>query len=106
MHENIIISFSLTRGFLAPASGFQSTQFRLLEIMLGLKEELRVQYAQSPFTLVPILQWGIVGGSCCMVFVVWCINLSVDECEMSLSEAASLSNSRHTYAHEHTHIFA
>ena len=38
------------RDFLTPASGFQSTQFRLLEIRLGLKEKQRVQYAQCPFT--------------------------------------------------------
>lgn len=48
----LCVSNSPTRGFLSPASGFQSTQFRLLEIMLGLKEELRVQYAECPFTYV------------------------------------------------------
>ena len=59
MHANRIIvilcsSFSPIRGFLSPASGFQSTQFRLLEIMLGLREELRVQYAECPFTYVAV----------------------------------------------------
>ena len=47
----IVILLLLTnRGFLTPASGFQSTQFRLLEIRLGLKEEQRVKYAHCSFT--------------------------------------------------------
>ena len=45
-----ILLLLTNRGFLTPASGFQSTQFRLLEIRLGLKEEQRVKYAHCSFT--------------------------------------------------------
>jgi tryptophan 2,3-dioxygenase len=37
------------RDFLFPASGFQSTQFRLIEIRLGLGRDTRVTYAGKPF---------------------------------------------------------
>src|ERR1700745_4486088 len=37
------------RDFLFPASGFQSVQFRLIEIRLGLARGLRSQYAGQPF---------------------------------------------------------
>jgi tryptophan 2,3-dioxygenase len=37
------------RDFLFPASGFQSVQFRLIEIRLGLALEARVNYAGKPF---------------------------------------------------------
>src|SRR5262245_6905198 len=43
------------RDFLFPASGFQSTQFRLIEVRLGLTRDVRVHYAGRPFddTLAP-----------------------------------------------------
>jgi tryptophan 2,3-dioxygenase len=43
------------RDFLFPASGFQSVQFRLIEIRLGLAPTARVNYAGKPFdeTLAP-----------------------------------------------------
>jgi tryptophan 2,3-dioxygenase len=37
------------RDFLFPASGFQSTQFRLIEIRLGLSRAIRSDYAGKPF---------------------------------------------------------
>src|SRR5262245_28426511 len=37
------------RDFLFPASGFQSAQFRLIEIRLGLSRALRSDYAGKPF---------------------------------------------------------
>jgi tryptophan 2,3-dioxygenase len=37
------------RDYLFPASGFQSTQFRLIEIGLGLAREGRLGYADKPF---------------------------------------------------------
>lgn len=37
------------REFLYPASGFQSTQFRLIETKLGLRDEDRMNYNQGPF---------------------------------------------------------
>src|SRR5262245_26510706 len=37
------------RDFLFPASGFQSAQFRLIEIRLGLSREARLNYAGKPF---------------------------------------------------------
>jgi tryptophan 2,3-dioxygenase len=37
------------RDFLFPASGFQSVQFRLIEIRLGLKRDARLSYADKPF---------------------------------------------------------
>ncbi|XP_071786743.1 tryptophan 2,3-dioxygenase-like [Asterias amurensis] len=37
------------RTFLAPASGFESQQFRILENRLGLKPEWRVKYAQKNY---------------------------------------------------------
>lgn len=41
------LDFMDFRHFLAPASGFQSLQFRLLENKLGVKTEHRVKYNQS-----------------------------------------------------------
>ena len=38
------------RGLLFPASGFQSFQFRLVEVMLGLKEEHRTTYGKVRYT--------------------------------------------------------
>ena len=37
------------RDFLIPASGFQSAQFRLIEIRLGLARAMRSDYAGKPF---------------------------------------------------------
>ncbi len=37
------------RDMLYPASGFQSTQFRLIEVKLGLREEERLKFNQTPF---------------------------------------------------------
>jgi tryptophan 2,3-dioxygenase len=37
------------RDFLFPASGFQSAQFRLIEIRLGLERSARLNYADKPF---------------------------------------------------------
>lgn len=40
------LDFMDFRGYLCPASGFQSLQFRLLENKLGVKQDLRVKYNQ------------------------------------------------------------
>ncbi|KAK3594662.1 hypothetical protein CHS0354_003586 [Potamilus streckersoni] len=40
------------RGYLSPASGFQSLQFRLIENKLGLEEKDRVPYCQQHYTAV------------------------------------------------------
>jgi tryptophan 2,3-dioxygenase len=37
------------RNYLFPASGFQSFQFRVVEVMLGLKEEERLTYNNMPY---------------------------------------------------------
>lgn len=37
------------RGYLFPASGFQSAQFRLVEVMMGLKESRRITYNNQPY---------------------------------------------------------
>lgn len=37
------------RDYLYPASGFQSAQFRMIEVLLGLKAENRIQLTESPF---------------------------------------------------------
>lgn len=37
------------RDYLYPASGFQSAQFRMIEVMLGLKMENRIKLTESPF---------------------------------------------------------
>ncbi len=37
------------RDYLYPASGFQSAQFRMIEVLLGLKIENRVKLTESPF---------------------------------------------------------
>jgi tryptophan 2,3-dioxygenase len=39
------------RDFLTPASGFQSFQFRLIELQLGLADDQRVRFEQSPYFL-------------------------------------------------------
>jgi len=44
------LDFLEFRDYLYPASGFQSVQFRLIEIKLGLKEKERLLYNQTPFT--------------------------------------------------------
>lgn len=41
------LDFMDFRGYLCPASGFQSLQFRLMENKLGLKQEHRVKYNQQ-----------------------------------------------------------
>lgn len=38
------------RDFLSPASGFQSLQFRLLEIKMGLPDHVRLNYNNQPFS--------------------------------------------------------
>ncbi|MGZ3805492.1 MAG: tryptophan 2,3-dioxygenase family protein [Pseudobdellovibrionaceae bacterium] len=43
------LDFLEFRDYLYPASGFQSVQFRLIEIKLGLKEKDRLLYNQTPF---------------------------------------------------------
>lgn len=43
------LDFLEFREYLYPASGFQSFQFRLIEIKLGLKEKERLLYNNSPF---------------------------------------------------------
>lgn len=43
------LDFLEFRDYLYPASGFQSVQFRLIEIKLGLKEKERHLYNQTPF---------------------------------------------------------
>ncbi|XP_066287545.1 tryptophan 2,3-dioxygenase-like isoform X2 [Branchiostoma lanceolatum] len=43
------LDFADFRNYLAPASGFQSLQFRLLENKLGLKQEHRVRYNQKHY---------------------------------------------------------
>ncbi len=45
------LDFLEFRDCLIPASGFQSVQFRLLEIGLGLKRDARVQYSQNPYAI-------------------------------------------------------
>jgi tryptophan 2,3-dioxygenase len=40
------------RSYLFPASGFQSLQFRKIEILLGLKEEQRMTYNKKPYHTV------------------------------------------------------
>jgi tryptophan 2,3-dioxygenase len=37
------------RDYLYPASGFQSAQFRMIEVLLGLKMENRIKLSESPF---------------------------------------------------------
>lgn len=37
------------RDYLYPASGFQSAQFRMIEVLLGLKNENRLKLTESPF---------------------------------------------------------
>ncbi|KAF5283695.1 hypothetical protein FQA39_LY17243 [Lamprigera yunnana] len=39
------------RGYLRPASGFQSLQFRLIENKLGVKQDLRVKYNQKYYSV-------------------------------------------------------
>lgn len=43
------MSFLDFRDYLFPASGFQSLQFRLLEVKLGLKREKRLKYAKKQY---------------------------------------------------------
>jgi tryptophan 2,3-dioxygenase len=40
------------RNYLFPASGFQSFQFREMEVMLGLKSDKRMTYNQKPYNVV------------------------------------------------------
>lgn len=46
------LDFMEFRGYLAPASGFQSLQFRLIENKLGVKNELRVNYGKQHYQKV------------------------------------------------------
>lgn len=46
------LDFLEFRGFLEPASGFQSYQFRILENKFGLKPECRIQYNQQHYRSV------------------------------------------------------
>ncbi|ELU15694.1 hypothetical protein CAPTEDRAFT_225408 [Capitella teleta] len=46
------LDFMDFRGFLDPASGFQSLQFRLLENKLGVRQESRVKYNQQHYKSV------------------------------------------------------
>lgn len=41
------LDFMAFRNYLAPASGFQSLQFRLIENKLGVKSESRVKFNQK-----------------------------------------------------------
>jgi len=43
------LEFMEFRGYLSPASGFQSVQFRLLENKLGVKNELRINYGKNDY---------------------------------------------------------
>ncbi len=43
------LDFLEFRDYLYPASGFQSFQFRMIETVLGLKNEARLTYNQAPF---------------------------------------------------------
>ncbi len=43
------LDFLEFRDYLFPASGFQSFQFRVIEVMLGIKEEDRVLYNEQPY---------------------------------------------------------
>jgi tryptophan 2,3-dioxygenase len=43
------LDFLEFRDYLFPASGFQSFQFRAVEVMLGLKEEDRILYNEQPY---------------------------------------------------------
>lgn len=43
------LDFLEFRDFLYPASGFQSAQFRRLEILMGLQTEKRMKFTESPF---------------------------------------------------------
>jgi tryptophan 2,3-dioxygenase len=40
------------RSYLFPASGFQSLQFREMEVMLGLKADMRTTYNEKPYNIV------------------------------------------------------
>lgn len=44
------LDFLEFRNYLFPASGFQSHQFRKVELMLGLKEKQRITYNEAPYT--------------------------------------------------------
>jgi tryptophan 2,3-dioxygenase len=43
------LDFLEFRDYLFPASGFQSFQFRAIEVLLGLKEEDRILYNEQPY---------------------------------------------------------
>ncbi len=65
------------RQYLFPASGFQSLQFRIVENMLGLKQEQRLQYNNMPYDAVfadeqkKILQKSIEGKSLLHHIIEW-----------------------------------
>ncbi len=40
------------RNYLFPASGFQSYQFRMIEVMMGLKPDQRLTYNEAPYSAV------------------------------------------------------
>ena len=52
MESMTAMDFLDFRHYLFPASGFQSLQFRLVENMLGLKEEDRLTYNKKPYDIV------------------------------------------------------
>ena len=52
MESMTALDFLDFRSYLFPASGFQSIQFRQIEIMLGLKREKRISYFDAPFDSV------------------------------------------------------
>ena len=65
------------RQYLFPASGFQSLQFRIVENMLGLKQEQRLKYNNMPYDAVfaedqkKILQKSIEGKSLLNHIIEW-----------------------------------
>ncbi len=65
------------RQYLFPASGFQSLQFRIIENMLGLRQEQRLQYNNQPYDVVfadeqkRILQKSITDKSLLIHIIEW-----------------------------------
>lgn len=52
METMTALDFLEFRSFLFPASGFQSVQFRQIEILLGLQREERIIYFDAPYDVV------------------------------------------------------
>lgn len=59
------LDFLEFRDLLVPASGFQSLQFRLLEVKLGVKEENRINYGSETFRC----SWSRMGGVGCWLTI-------------------------------------